>query len=480
MKIRIFIIVLILVSGCIKKEYIIEEPQLPKSNDAPGIFSMNLTDITNKSAIVKWNFAKDPNDDAVKYDIAINDSVIAIDLTTNSYLIKDLAANTKYSVSVIAVDPFRKSTRVSSEFQTMKSFLKDVITFDDYFESSLFDKAIETKDGGVLIGGRLKETFYDKNYKQFLLKLDKNYNIQWYQIVETDEYITNLLETDDANYLVLLISSVIKMDRNGVEIWKYMIPPSLSGAYIQCAVQLSTGEYVLTGSQSVKVDGNWNVKYILLKLTANGEELWSKSGGTTLKNRPSDITIEPNGNILIFGTAEYTGRLRDDGWTKSCYWLLWCDESGNFIDQKFYKNEYNISDMAIKLTKTTDGNYLLMGSAAGPMPPYGYDSTIPRFTKIKPDGSIIWDKYHDLDGGGLMPSFVDFAKIDNSNNLILSKDDRGISISVMNDSGEIEKHIKLYGYPSSIIIRYTDDGNCHVITYDTSSILIFNLDGYIE
>jgi hypothetical protein len=480
MKVRIFFIALILLSGCTKKEYIIEELQLPKSNDAPGSFNIKLSDITNTSAFVKWDFAKDPNNDDVKYDIAINDSVIAYDLKNNSYLFKDLAPNTKYTASVIALDPFRKSTKVSSEFQTMKSFLQDVISFTDYFESSRFDRAIETKDGGVLIGGRVKEAITDKDYRQFILKLDKNYNVQWYHVFETDGYITDIIESNDAGYLIAMNSSVIKVDSNGAVIWNYLSPYPKDNTYIQCAVQLSTGNYVLAGVQFLKIDGNWNVKYTLLKLSANGNELWWKFGGTTLQNRPTDITIEPNGNILIFGTAEYTGSLHDDGSAKSCYWLLWCDESGNFINQKFYKNAYNISDIASKLTKTTDGNYLLMGSVSGSMPPYGWDGRIPRFTKIKPDGSIIWDKYHDLNGGGVMPSFVDFAKMDNSNNLILSRDDRGIAISVINGSGEIEKYIKLYGYPSGIMIRYAEDGNYEVITYDTSSILIFNYDGYFK
>ena len=480
MKVKIFFIALILLSGCTKKEYIIEEPQLPKSNDAPGSFNIKLSDITNTSAVVKWDFAKDPNNDAVKYDIAINDSVIAYDLTNNSYLFKDLIPNTKYSASVIALDPFRKSTKGSSEFQTMKSFLQDVITFNENFESSTIDRAIETIDGGVLIGGTVKETVLDDIYKQFVMKLDKNYKIQWYRILGSNGYISDILESNDAGYLIAMNSSVIKMDSNGAVIWKYLSPYPKDNTYIQCAVQLSTGDYVLAGIQYSKIDGNWNVKYTLLKLSTKGNELWWKFGGTTLQNRPSDITIEPNGNILIFGTAEYTGSIHDDGGTKSCYWLLWCDESGNFIDQKFYKNEYSVSDIATKITKTTDGSYVLMGSAVGLLPPYGYYSRIPRFTKVKSDGSVIWDKCHDLDGGGMMPSFVDFAKMDNSKNLILSKDDRGIAISIMNGSGEIEKHISLYGYPSGTMIRYIVDGNYHVITYNTSSILIFNHDGYIQ
>lgn len=480
MKVKIFFVVLILVSGCIKKEYLIEEPKSPNSNDAPGIFSVKLSDITNTSAVVKWNLAKDPNGDSVMYEIAINDSIIIYDLKDNSYLIKDLTPNTKYSASVFAVDPFRKSTKVSSEFQTMKSFLQDVITINDNFESTEFSKAIETGDGGVLIGGSVKETIDDENYRPLILKLDKNYNIQWYYILETGGYITDLLETKNTSYLIVMNNSVIKMDRNGVEVWKYLSPYPLDNTFIQCAVELSTGDYVLAGSQSIKLDGNWNMKYILLKLTTNGEELWWKTGGTTLENRPEDIVIEPNGNILIFGTAEYTGRIYNDGWTESCYWLLWCNESGNFIDQKFYKNKYNGSDIANKIIKTTDGNYLLMGSATGTMPPYSLYGRIPRFAKVKPDGSSIWDKYHDLNGGGMMPSFVDFAKMESDNNLILSKDDRGIAISVLNGSGEIEKHIILYGYPNCIMIRFTKEGNYHCITKERSSVLTFNHDGYIR
>ncbi|MHA7112072.1 fibronectin type III domain-containing protein [Sunxiuqinia elliptica] len=466
--------------SCTKKEYIIEEPIAPLTNKAPNSFNLALSNITNTNVTLDWDYKGDPEGDTIKYEVAINDSVIAYDLTNTRHTIKNLISNTRYSASVNALDSARNMTSASIEFKTMKPFLQNIISFDDYFYFYVFDKAIATNDEGVLIGGRIQETILDDSNKQFILKLDKDYKIEWYQILDTTGYITDLLESHDTGYLIVLNNSVYKTDNDGSKIWEYLSPYPKDDTYLQCSVQNDNGDFILAGLQSVKLDGSWNIKYVLLKLCSDGTEQWWKFGGTTLQNRPSDIVIEPSGNIVIFGTAEYTGKTGDDGSTKSCYWLLWCDEFGNFIKQEFYINEFTQKDIAKRITRTTNGDYLLMGTAVGPMPPYGYSSFIPRFTKIKKDGSVIWDKCHKLNSGGLMPIFVDFSTMDNNKNLILTKDDRGIAISIIDDVGEVEKHIKLYGYPSSIFLRYTKDKNYHVITYDNSSILVFNSDGYIE
>jgi hypothetical protein len=232
---------------------------------------------------------------------------------------------------------------------------------------------------------------------------------------------------------------------------------------------------VLAGMSDRHWGTNISAEYTISKLSSNGEELWLKYGGTTLFNRPSDINVETNGNILIFGTAEYLGKKYSQyDEARECFWLLWSNSNGDFINQKFYPNQYKHNDLAGKIVFTQDNNYILLGTSVTVSA--GQDF-IPRCLKVTAGGTSIWDKNYYLNSGGAMPSFRDICTIDNDRNLILTLDYSGIALSIINGSGTLEKHIKLNGYPTCVSIRVDNGGNYNCFTRD-GRIIIFNHDGY--
>jgi len=177
-------------------------------------------------------------------------------------------------------------------------------------------------------------------------------------------------------------------------------------------------------------------------------------------------------NPLILGYVSYNGS------SNQCLMLMWFDWDGNLIKNRQYPNKYLASDLSKTIKYIDqDASYLIFGTACGYISGYGYYDTEPRFLKITTDGEIVWDKYYYLNSGGVFPSIQDAYTISNGSSLVLCIDDRGNSISVIDALGEIEKTIKLYGYPYLISINRDDDGNYRCVARD-GRIFILNHDGY--
>ena len=484
MRINSIFIVFLFIASCTKteyiKEYIIEEPNSISDTLAPGAFNLTVNKITDNSAYLEWESAKGPDGYQVKYDIAINDSVVAYDLSNNSFTITDLSPDTKYSVSVIALDPERNSTKVTTEFHTMKSFIQSVILIGADFEYFSIEKAIKTSDNGLLIGGRITETTASDQHLVFIMKINKSYDIEWLHIFQNNEDIyelQDLKELSDMSFLVVRNSSITKVSIDGKELWSYRT--NTPETYFTCATEDNSGNYIISGHSERQWGQEVSSEYFIIKLSALGNELWFKYGGTTLFNYPIDIIIEPNGNILLFGSAEYLeSTFQELSYAQTCFWLLWANENGELIRQELYPNEYNESDSPKEIFLTKDQKYLLLGTAHGAVPPYYYSGSRPRFLKVSNEGTVIWDKYHNLNSGGVSPVYEDFAVLETNQSLILTGDDRGIAISQINDAGEIDKHIKLYGYPRCVNIFIDDNGNYQCVAKE-GYIIIFNHNGYI-
>lgn len=92
-------------------------PSISKAVDAPTSVSVDPGHILTNSAIITWV----GNTKAVKYELTIkgNDQTNTIETTNNTYTFTNLKANTKYAVSICAVDKDgNKSNSVSIDFTT--------------------------------------------------------------------------------------------------------------------------------------------------------------------------------------------------------------------------------------------------------------------------------------------------------------------------------------------------------------------------
>jgi hypothetical protein len=222
MRINVILILLLFLTACTKEEYIKEYisvgQELHNDTLAPGVFNLTLSGITDHGVDMAWSSSLDPGGYKVKYDIAVNDSIIAYDLESNSFSIASLVPNTSYVVSVIALDSSRNMTKTSAQIQTMKSFVQNVISFNSDFEYVSVERVVETRDEGVVIAGSMTETLSSETYRTFVMKLDKNYNIEWLNIFKIMDPVKDLIELKDGGVLVVMNGSVSKVNATGDKI----------------------------------------------------------------------------------------------------------------------------------------------------------------------------------------------------------------------------------------------------------------------
>lgn len=470
------LLILVVLIGCTKTETLIPEPILPATTP-PGEFTLSLTELRDVQATIEWTKPESGFTKNLEYDIAVNDSVLAFELTNLSYTIENLQADQEYSITVIVIDSLRNSSKQSIDIHTRKSFLQKVISFDlGYPDYSVFKKAIETHDEGLLIFGRGRAEI---EYLNFFVKLDSTYAVEWKTEYVFESELEYMIESPENGYYVIVGKTIIKLNTFGEKIWQFSYPNDyVIGVLADLTLDVE-GNILVCGSS----DRNWGndtlaIEYFVSKLSADGLETWSRFGGSTIKNSPSEIICTSDGHITISGTAESTGRIlfSEIAYWKNSTWLLQLDSEGYFMDENIYPNDYNggcgLGDQFL----IDDGNnFLLFGTTAYNL---YFSNSLPRFMNISNSGDVVWDNYFELGTGNSFPVLRGVDEMNNDNFLLLVNDYGGISISSIDRSGALITDAKLHDYPAGIMIK--QDTNDDYVYLSSGQVIILNHDGYVS
>jgi hypothetical protein len=418
MKIRTILLFLsaifLVFQSCRFTVYTIEEPETV-NNEAPGSFGITVTRITDLNAEIQWGKATDPEGDVIRYEIAVNDSVIAYELNVNQYNIKGLYPDKEYRISVVALDRQRNSYKTEKTIKTRKSFLERVSQFNLHYEKYSFIKAIKTTDSGFLILG--KGTIFEKTkpYRYFLLKLKSDFSIAWFKEYNWQPTLTeapiNLREIPGEGYFVIHNQKITRIDDQGNSILLYEVPAEYKVFPIRDLVSDLNGNYLIVGESP----RHWPVppvctEYFLVKITANGYEIWHKYGGNSIVNYPTGIFRTDKNQFVIAGTAESTHSVsyaEEHDW-KTNFWILTVDGDGMEISEKIFSNKFNVSDVLLSTIPENDGSLIVAGAAAGAINS-GYN-TKARIARIG-TGQMIWDSCPDLETTGVFCSIDCVDKI---------------------------------------------------------------------
>lgn len=480
-----FLVILLGFYSCTKTIYVLEEQAEPAKNNMPGAFEISLTKITDQKVDIQWGTAIDPEGDALTYEIALNDSVIAYDLKTNQYSIKGLQPEKEYKISVIALDVARNSSKTVKIVKTLKSFLKEAFHFNLGYEKYSFIKAIKTSDSGTLLLGKGTDFEQSKPYKYFLVKLKNDYSVDWkkeFNWESESDIPLNIQEIPGDGYFVVQWHKILKIDYQGNSSNFYEVPVSYKVNFLRAIETDLNGNYLIVGESH----RNWPVppiciEYFLVKVDGSGSEIWHKFGGNTIVNYPAGIFRINNDRYVILGCAESTHSVSYDNnhdWITNT-WMLNVDGEGHELSEKIFTNNYNADNVLINYSVENDGSIVMAGAAAGFFT--GAYNSKARISKINiQSNSIIWDVIPDLESNGVFCRINCFDKIPNSGGyLVLASDDRGASVSEFSNSGDLNRIMKLIGYPSGLLVKYNPLGYYEYITAD-GYLIIFNRDGYHE
>lgn len=259
-----------------------------------------------------------------------------------------------------------------------------------YSKNELANSMIKTRDGNYVLAGmsNSKNPYGEDDF--YLLKIDKWGNIlgEWVYFGERDDNAQSIIETSDGGLLILGESYsyatgiskdlfVIKLDKKGEVAWaKNFGGMDMDGG--RCAIEDSDGDYVLVGwTRSL---GAGNSDFYVIKLSPNGEIIWSKTWGGKNFDEANSILETEDGNYLIAG---YTLSFGSGGKDVA---LVKLDKNGNVIWHKTYGGTKD--DSASSIIKTSDGNYLLVGLTFS----YGSNGDV-YVLKINPNGDVVWEKY---------------------------------------------------------------------------------------
>ncbi len=274
---------------------------------------------------------------------------------------------------------------------------------------------VATLDGGFLIAGNTMS-----NTPQ-VLKISASGDSLWrkkYDLTDPAKANSIIPKPDGSGFLLAgskltgIINSsfwVASIDNEGELLWEESYP-SLNDIETK-AMEIETtasGNYLLCGSIQFS-------KVAILKINADGTEIWSKSHQLSTADEGISIEEMINGEILLGGHST--------GFAGNTPFLLHLDADGNEIDQPIIDviNLGAVSD----IEKTSDGGYILTGSGFSFWS--GIDTEPGFILKLNADLEPQWDSV--------------FSNSQTQGTAVLETADGGFIMSGYNETGMLLKRI---------------------------------------
>jgi len=192
--------------------------------------------------------------------------------------------------------------------------------------------AEETADGGYIITGRAENSFSSGGSDIYLAKTDAGGTIQWNKAYggADHEFANCVKQTTDGGYIIAGYTLsfgaggedayLIKTDADGDTLWSKTYGGSLRD-FGYSVSQTSDGGYILGGY--TETFGSGSNDYFLVKVTATGNHQWSRTFGANTDERAFDVQQTDDRGYVIAG---YTNGF-DLGFEH--FYLVKTDSSGN-------------------------------------------------------------------------------------------------------------------------------------------------------
>lgn len=273
-----------------------------------------------------------------------------------------------------------------------------VTTFQKTYGGTSDDRAHsiqQTSDGGYVVAG--ETTSYGAGDKDiFVMKIDVNGVEQWTKTYGStfadDGFSITIKQTSDLGFIVsgstngfgagsFDDSYIIKIDNTGAIQWEKRISGS-SWDRFRDVVELSTGDFLLTGDDGSYSAGNLDAHVV--KISSTGNLIWIKNLGTSFREHSQSIIELPNGEYLLSGNTNITN---NGSGNSANSFLIKTTNDGTVIWGKQFNNSTFFTDIN-ETIMLNDGNLLNIGetraSDAG-----NHDIFL---LKTDTNGTVIWSK----------------------------------------------------------------------------------------
>src|SRR5690606_22094276 len=301
------------------------------------------------------------DNEPVKYDIYINDVVIASNLDSLNYTINNLNELTEYTGKVIAKDTSENETTENFSFQTIKYYLKFVKHYDfgPNKQNGQPFNILKTEDNSFLISG-----FYSDdgvNLSLFVFKFDYDGNLLWKRYYPYNFEGGSFEKTKVIEYLMgyLLIGNayVLHLDLNGNIIWQKTIDSYYDSGYGNSQINSidvdNSNNIYVVGGRGVLSD-DYAEEGVITKLDQSGNILWERTYNTNYRNLLVDVTINSSNELIILGSSGNDNQNQ--------FWVIKTDTNGNIIWQNTIGNGYGFPRQIIP---SNDCNYVFAGYSWG-------------------------------------------------------------------------------------------------------------------
>ncbi len=289
-------------------------------------------------------------------------------------------------------------------------------------QNDSFQDIIATQDGGFAalgysqsIDGDVSDNDTQVNM-YWLLKADANGSVEWSKTYggSDDDRGQQLIQTNDGGFALVGFAKsgdgdasdnagfadqwIVKLDSNGNVQWQKNFGYSGSDQAFSI-IQTSDGGFFTAGFLDVTAsggqgnDGRHGVgEFWGHKLDANGNLIWRRYFGGSNNDRAYGVVETQNQGLLLVGATESTDFDITNSKGSYDFWAVHLDSSGNLLWQRNYGGSE--IDIAYAVTKTQDGNYLLVGDTRST------DGDVSNFkgaadvwlVKIDLQGTILWEK----------------------------------------------------------------------------------------
>jgi hypothetical protein len=244
----------------------------------------------------------------------------------------------------------------------------------------------QTTDGGFIIAG--DTTYGTSNGDIYLIKTTANGTPLWAKTYggPGNDKASMVRQTTDGGYAILGTYNysngpsdvyLIKTSNNGDTLWT----KTYGGAgqdYGWSLQQTTDGGYIIasqTGSFGTGVDD-----FYLIKITANGDTLWTKTFGGTTDDGGWTVRQTSDGGYIVAG---YTASFGAGGYD---VYLIKTDVTGELVWAKTYGGSGN--DVAETVQQTTDGGYIISGGTYS----FGSGGEDVYLIKTNSNGDTLWTR----------------------------------------------------------------------------------------